>query len=66
MSDYLNWERPAPAGPKRAKRANHMGYTGFVPKAKPARFCECGQKLSIANEGRECFSCSRKKKKNKS
>lgn len=58
--DYLQRENPVPAGRgHRHIRSNYVSI-GFVPKAKPARFCECGQKLSIANEGKSCFSCQRK------
>jgi hypothetical protein len=63
-TDYLESEYAMPAGPKRIARPN---LTTIVKPRKiaPARYCECGQKLSIANEGVACFICTRKKDKEK-
>jgi hypothetical protein len=60
-TDYLESEYAIPAGPK---RTNYDFYIKVYEPTKvaPARYCECGQKLSIVNEGVACFICTRKKK----
>ena len=61
-ADYLESEYAMPTGPKRSAHRGNL-ITFAKPKVAPARYCECGQKLSIANEGVACFICTRKKKK---
>lgn len=58
--DYLESSRPAPKGPGRITYGNYVP-AKKAPMGKPARYCVCGQKLSIANEGTECFRCRRRK-----
>ena len=58
FEDYLDSDN---ASPKGGRRTIYAGYV-FKKPAKPAQYCECGQKLSIANEGDVCFSCTRKVK----
>lgn len=59
-TDYLDSAYAKPAGPKRLVRYGNLATK--PRKVTPARYCECGQKLSIANEGVACFVCTRKKK----
>lgn len=62
-TDYLESTFAKPAGPSRLVCRTDVPVRPIKPRpAKPARFCECGQKLSIANEGVACFICTRKKK----
>lgn len=59
--DYLEGAKPYPLRNQRRRVTGNAIEYKKVP-AKPARFCECGQKLSIVNEGIACFVCTRKKK----
>lgn len=59
--DYLETSYPAPRGPRRIVQDNPIRLRKNHP-VKPARYCVCGQKLSIANEGADCFRCRRGKK----
>jgi hypothetical protein len=61
-TDYLEREYAMPAGPKRSAHQTNLITCTKPRKVAVARYCECGQKLSIANEGVACFVCTRKKK----
>ncbi len=63
-ADYLEGTYAKPTGPRRLAHRTDLTTRPAKPrKDKPARFCGCGQKLSIANEGIACFICTRKKSK---
>jgi hypothetical protein len=62
-TDYLEREYAMPAGPKRIANRPNLITPTKPRKVVPARYCECGQKLSIVNEGVACFICTKKKKK---
>ena len=62
-ADYLESEYAMPTGPKRLAHRPNLTTIVKPRKVTSARYCDCGQKLSIANEGVACFICTRKKKK---
>ena len=61
-TDYLEREYAMPTGPKRLAHRENLTTPTKPRKVASARYCECGQKLSIVNEGVACFICTRKKK----
>jgi hypothetical protein len=55
LEDYLETAQARPIEP--AQRLEGRVYKKRV--AKPSQMCGCGQKLSIANTEKTCFSCCR-------
>jgi len=55
LEDYLETAQARPIEP--AQRLEGRVYKKRV--AKPSQMCGCGQKLSIANTEKTCFSCRR-------
>jgi hypothetical protein len=55
LEDYLETAQARPIEP--AQRLEGRVYKKKV--ANPSQMCGCGQKLSIANTEKTCFSCRR-------
>ena len=55
LEDYLDTPEARPTEPRRPIEGRV--YKKIV--AKPSQWCRCGQKLSIANTEKTCFSCRR-------
>jgi hypothetical protein len=55
LEDYLDTPEARPTEPRRSIEGRV--YKKIV--AKPSQWCRCGQKLSIANTEKTCFSCRR-------
>jgi len=55
LEDYLDTPEARPTEPR--KPIEGRVYKKII--AKPSQWCGCGQKLSIANTEKTCFSCRR-------
>ena len=56
LEDYLDTPEARPTEP--VKPIEGRVYKKRI--AKPSQVCKCGQKLSIANTEKSCFSCQRR------
>ena len=57
LEDYLDTPEARPNEPKNLAEGNVRVYRKKL--TKPSKVCKCGQKLSIANTEKSCFSCRR-------